>query len=83
MATIKEVKREMRYREWAEEIAEYQNSGMKIKEWCRMKGISMNTYYRRNSAYKSIKPLLDGVPVSPTIRFIFGLTFINALNRLV
>lgn len=39
MATIKEVKREMRYREWAEEIAEYQNSGMKIKEWCRMKGI--------------------------------------------
>ena len=47
MATIKEVKRELRYREWAEEIAECQSSGMKIKEWCRMKGISCNTYYRR------------------------------------
>ena len=47
MATIKEVKRELRYREWEEEIAECQSSGMKIKEWCRMKGISCNTYYRR------------------------------------
>ncbi|WP_028514726.1 IS66 family insertion sequence element accessory protein TnpA [Ruminococcus flavefaciens] len=47
MATIKEVKRELRYRKWAEEIAECQSSGMKIKEWCRMKGISCNTYYRR------------------------------------
>ena len=47
MATIKEVKRELRHHEWAEEIAECQNSGMKIKEWCRMKGISCNTYYRR------------------------------------
>lgn len=47
MATIREVKRELRHREWAEEIAECQSSGMKIKEWCRMKGISCNTYYRR------------------------------------
>jgi hypothetical protein len=47
MATIKEVKRELRYREWAEGIAECQSNGMKIKEWCRMKGISCNTYYRR------------------------------------
>ena len=47
MATIREAKRELRYREWAEEIAECQSSGMKIKEWCRMKGISCNTYYRR------------------------------------
>ena len=47
MATIKEIKRELRYREWVKEIAECQSSGMKIKEWCRMKGISCNTYYRR------------------------------------
>ena len=47
MTTIKEVKRELRYREWAEEIAECQSSGMRIKEWCRMKDISCNTYYRR------------------------------------
>jgi hypothetical protein len=44
MATIKEVKRELRYREWAEEIAECQSSSMKIKEWCRMKGISDHTH---------------------------------------
>ena len=47
MATIKGVKRELRHREWAEEIEECQSSGMKIREWCRMKGISSNTYYRR------------------------------------
>ena len=47
MATIKEVKKELRHREWAEEIAECQSSGMKIRNWCRMKGISCNTYYRR------------------------------------
>ena len=53
MATIKEVKRELRHREWAEEIAECQSSGMKIREWCRMKGISCNTYYRRLRAVRT------------------------------
>ena len=47
MATIKEVKKELRHRKWAEEIAECQSSGMKIRNWCQMKGISCNTYYRR------------------------------------
>ena len=47
MATIREVKMELHRQEWAEDIAECQSSGMKIADWCRMKGISMNTYYRR------------------------------------
>ena len=47
MATIREVKKELRHREWAEGIAECQSSGMKIRNWCQMKGISCNTYYRR------------------------------------
>ena len=47
MATIREVKKELRHREWAEELAECQSSGMKIRNWCQMKGISCNTYYRR------------------------------------
>ena len=47
MATIGEVKKELRYREWAEEIAECQSSGMAVRDWCRMKGLSSNTYYRR------------------------------------
>ena len=47
MANIREVKKELRHRKWAEEIAECQSSGMKIRNWCQMKGISANTYYRR------------------------------------
>ena len=53
MATIREVKRELRHREWAEEIVKCQSSGMKIREWCRMKGISCNTYYRRLRAVRT------------------------------
>ncbi len=47
MATKKEDKKELQHSEWAEQIAECQSSGMKIKDWCKMKGISCNTYYRR------------------------------------
>ena len=43
MATNKEVKKELRHRVWADQIAECQSSGMKIKDWCEMKGISYNT----------------------------------------
>ena len=53
MATIREVKKELHRREWAEDIAECQNSGMKIAEWCQMKGISTNTYYRRLRAVRN------------------------------
>lgn len=47
MATKKEDKKELQHSEWAEQIAECQSSGMKIKDWCKMKGISCSTYYRR------------------------------------
>lgn len=47
MATMKQTKKNLRHREWAEEMAEYQGSGMQTKEWCRTKGISCSTYYRR------------------------------------
>lgn len=53
MATIKEVKMKLHRQEWAEDIAECQSSGMKIADWCRMKGISMNTYYRRLRAVRN------------------------------
>ena len=53
MATIREAKKELHCREWAEDIAECQNSGMKIAEWCRTKGISINTYYRRLRAVRN------------------------------
>ena len=34
-----------------------------------------------NSAHKSMRPFAEGVPVSPTIRFIRGRTRIRALKR--
>ena len=42
---------ELHRQEWAEDIAECQSSGMKIADWCRMKGIS--TYYRRLRAVRT------------------------------
>lgn len=77
MATIKEVKRELRHREWAEEIAECQSSGMKIKEWCRMKGISCNTYYRRLRVVRTA--LL--AQTSPTAQKIIPLSSSMAIQR--
>lgn len=47
MATIKQVKSKLRHKKWAEEITECPSNGMKINEWCHMKGISYNTYYKR------------------------------------
>lgn len=77
MATIKEVKRELRHREWAEEIAECQSSGMKIREWCRMKGISCNTYYRRLRAVRT--ELLE--QTEQTMQQIVPLSISAALQR--
>ena len=77
MATIKEVKRELRHREWAEEIAKCQSSGMKIREWCRMKGISCNTYYRRLRAVRT--ELLE--QTEQTMQQIVPLSMSAALQR--
>lgn len=48
MATIKEI----RHREWAEQIQECQNSGQTVKEWCISSGISLITYYNRLRAVR-------------------------------
>ena len=70
MATIKQLKNELRHKRWAEEIAECQNSGTKISEWCQIKGISCNTYYRRlrivmnEFVERSESPLREIIPLS-------------------
>lgn len=46
MPTIKEVKMQLRHKEWAEQITECQSSGLSVREWCQSKGLSSNTYYR-------------------------------------
>ena len=44
---IREVKKEIRHREWERQIQDCQSSGKNIREWCRENGIRENTYYRR------------------------------------
>lgn len=72
MATIKEIKTELRHREWAEQIQECQNSGQTVKEWCKGIGISPSTYYNRLRAVReemlSCQPELHKiVPVSVSL----------------
>ena len=47
MAAIKEIKAELRHREWREQIQECQNSGLTVKEWCNNNHINISTYYSR------------------------------------
>lgn len=47
MPTIREVKKELRHREWTEQIQECQSSGMTVTAWCKENGISQHTYYSR------------------------------------
>ena len=70
MPTIREVKTELRHREWAEQIQECQSSGMTVTAWCKEKGISQHTYYSRLNAVRKelLKraelPLQQIVPLS-------------------
>ena len=47
MPTIREVKTELRHREWAEQIQECQSSGMTVTAWCKEKGISQQLIENR------------------------------------
>ena len=47
MASIREVKTNLRHREWEEQIRECQSSGMKVRDWCKTNGLNETTYYRR------------------------------------
>ena len=47
MAKKKSYNRIREHEVWAEQIAECQSSGIKVREWCRLKGVSFNTYYKR------------------------------------
>ena len=70
MPTIREVKTELRHREWAEQIQECQSSGMTVTAWCKEKGISQHTYYsrlnvvRKEMLKRAELPLQQIVPLS-------------------
>lgn len=54
MGKINEVKLELRYRAWSEQIQECQQSGMSIRKWCATNNININTF---NSRLKKIRKL--------------------------
>ena len=56
MPTIREVKTELRHREWAEQIQECQSSGMTVTAWCKEKGLSQHTYYSRLNVVRKELP---------------------------
>ena len=70
MPTIKEVKTELRHREWKEQIQECRSSGMTVAAWCKEKGISQCTYYsrlkvvRKELLKRAEMPLQQIVPLS-------------------
>jgi len=33
--------------EWSERIASCRNSGMSVREWCKVNGIPLSTYYNQ------------------------------------
>ncbi len=47
MSAIREIKTELRHREWREQIRECQDSGQTVTEWCSSNGIKLSTYYTR------------------------------------
>ena len=42
------------HRAWAEQIQEYQESGLKMSEWCRSKNINVNTFNSRMKVIRKI-----------------------------
>ena len=55
MPTIREVKTELRHREWAEQIQECQSSGMTVTAWCKEKGISQHSIPENDKNSKAAK----------------------------
>jgi hypothetical protein len=47
MNKIQKIKKEVRRKEWAEQVRECQNSGLSNSEWCKQNGVNIYTYYRR------------------------------------
>ena len=65
-----EVAQEMRFKEWAECYQDYKQSGMTIKVWCNVHGISESTFRYRNRrlrkalAEKATLPVTSSAPVA-------------------
>ena len=68
MGKIREIKKQLRHKEWAAMVQECQASGKRVDVWCQENGIKVSTYYKRLSVLRN--ELIEGsekqsiVPVS-------------------
>ena len=47
MGRIREIKKQVRHKEWAAMVSDCQASGKKVEEWCAENSINVSTYYKR------------------------------------
>ena len=53
MGRIREIKKQVRHKEWAAMVSDCQASGKKVEEWCAENGINVSTYYKRLNVLRS------------------------------
>ena len=63
---VQSLRRQMRLREWAEQVKECEQSGLPVGKWCEETGIPKKTYYNRRNRVR--EELLDIVETSGALR---------------
>ena len=53
MGRIREIKKQVRHKEWAAMVSDCQASGKKVEEWCAENRINVSTYYKRLSVLRT------------------------------
>ena len=53
MGRIREIKKQVRHKEWAAMVQECQASGKKVEIWCQEKGINVSNYKKRLSVLRT------------------------------
>ena len=53
MGRIREIKKQVRHKEWAAMVQECQASGKRVDVWCQENGINVSTYYKRLNVLRS------------------------------
>ena len=58
-----DIKEQIKLREWAADMAEKNASGLSIRQWCEMKGISTNSFlYRCKRVRDAMQKIEDAKP---------------------
>lgn len=53
MGRIREIKKQVRHKEWAAMVSDCQASGKKVEDWCAENSINVSTYYKRLNVLRS------------------------------